>query len=82
MKPRSNFLQNLQRAQEAKQPTPKTKPISELSEAELDAGAKRQRAEIRRTEEEAIRLGREELAGRRTTLGDVLRSMPRRPRWK
>jgi hypothetical protein len=82
MKPRNDFLGNLKRAQEAKQPAPESKPISEMTEAEIQAEADRLRAELRRTEEEEIRLGREELARRRTTLSTVLRSKLRRRPWK
>jgi hypothetical protein len=78
---RNTFLKNLKRAQETKQPAPKGKPISEMSEAKLEVEAKRLHSAIRMAEEE-VHLAREELAGRRSTLGDVLRSKPRRPRWK
>jgi hypothetical protein len=82
MKPRNDFLGNLKRAQEARQPAPESKPISEMTEEELEAEAKRLRTEIRRSQQEEIRLGREELDRRRTTLGAVLRSKARRRSWK
>jgi hypothetical protein len=80
--PSNSFLEQMKRAREAKQPAPHSKPVSEMSDAELEAEGKRLRAELRRTNEDEIHLARAELDRRRTTLGAVLRSKPRRPRWK
>ena len=79
---RNDFLEQIKRAREAQQPAPKSKRIAEMTEAELRAESRRLRGQLRRTEEEEIHLAREDLARRRSTLGGVLRSKPRRPRWK
>jgi hypothetical protein len=74
---RNDFIEILRRAGVAKQPA-REKPISAMTEAELQAEGKRVRSELRRTQGQEVRAGREEIARQRTTLGDVLRAQPRR----
>jgi hypothetical protein len=64
MKRRNNFLQQLQqRRQEAATTAPaELKPISEMTEEELDEEAERIRGELRRTKEEEVAAAREEQA--------------------
>jgi hypothetical protein len=78
---RNNFLEQIKQAREAKQPA-REKPISAMSEGELQAESKRLRVQLRRTQEQELRAGREEIARQRTTLGGVLRAQPRRRPWK
>jgi hypothetical protein len=71
---RNHFLADFKRSQQAKQPAAAARPISEMTEAELEQEAARLRHE----------LSRQELAAQRTaSLGDVLRGRRRRrPYWK
>jgi len=75
MKRRGNtFLENVRRAQEAKsEPSEATasKDPSQMSEVELDAEIKRLDRELRGTQEAAVRVGREELAGRGNRPGNL-----------
>jgi hypothetical protein len=74
MRPRNHFLADFKRSQQAKQPAAAARPISEMSESELEAEADRLRDQ----------LSRQEVAAQRTTsLGAVLRGRRRRrPYWK
>jgi hypothetical protein len=57
---RSNFLAQLKRNQQPT--TPAEKPISEMSEQELDAEEARLRGELRRIREEGLEAARQEHA--------------------
>jgi hypothetical protein len=60
---RNTFLQQLQqRRQEAATPSPAEKPVSELTEQELDEEAERIRGELRRMKEEEVAAARQEQA--------------------
>ena len=84
MKSRNNFLEQIKRSREAAQAGAEaataSKPVSEMSEAELDREAARLEAELRRSKEQAVEVGRQEVAGR----GSGRPIFPRRTRrpWK
>ena len=65
MKKRNNFLEQIQKAQEASKSKPETeapKPPGEITEAELDAEVERLEREVRRSKERIVEAAREELA--------------------
>ena len=79
----NRFLENLRAKQEAVRAVPNPtadKPISEMTSNELDQEAARLEAELRRSKEQAVEVGRQEVAGR----GSGRPIFPRRTRrpWK
>ena len=76
----SNFLEQIRRKQEAAKAGPQSKPISEMSEAELDREATRLQGEVRRLRENEIAAQREvvESGGR----SRFLPNKRRRPTWR
>lgn len=82
MRPRNNFLEQLKSKKEAAQAAPAPKPVSEMTEAELDAEEARLREEIRRHREEAVHAGREAVSDSSTGRPRFLPKQRRRPPWR
>ena len=68
MKPRNKFLEQIKRSRDAAQAGAEAatapKPVSEMTEAELDQEAERLNRELRASKEQAVEVGRQEAAGR------------------
>ena len=68
MPKRNTFIEQLRAKQEAArteaEATARSKPISEMSEAELDREMERLNRELRASKEQAVEVGRQEAAGR------------------
>ena len=84
MKPRNKFLEQIKRSREAAQAGAEAaaapKPVSEMTEAELDQEAERLNRELRASKEQAVEVGRLEAAGRGS--GRIIFPKRRRRPWK
>jgi hypothetical protein len=82
---RDNYLERLQQRREeahtAAEPASLAKAPADMTDAERKAEIARLEREIRETEEEAVRAGREELAGR-SGRAMLPRARTRRPYWR
>jgi hypothetical protein len=85
MRKRNSFIEQLRRKQQAAQPPP-AKPISEMSEQELDQEEARLRTKIRNLREQGVDAGRETVeasSGTSSALADFLANRRKRRRpWK
>jgi hypothetical protein len=82
MRKRNSFMEQLRRKQQAARTAPQ-KPVSEMTEAELDAEETRLQEELRRIRESEVAAQREAQQGgsSKFMLADLVRRR-RRPYWK